>query len=681
MSLVPLPWWTSQSRISTRSSAVRVERVPRRDRDVVEEAEAHRPRRLGVVAGRAVHATRRTRASPPSSASTSATAPPAACSAASQEPGDDDRVDVERAAARARQALDRVDVARAGCTASSDVARRPRATRARSQPSQSRAPSSRSIATIRAGALGVRAGVVLAATTGGGSRSGRGHRAYGTRAWPLPARIEADVAVVGAGAAGLYAALTAAARRARASRSSPPRRSRETASYWAQGGLAAALARRRLARPAPARTPSAPGAALVRASAAARPVPRGAAHASRDLERARRALRRRPPRQPRARPRGRPLARAASCTPAAARPAGASCASSPALVAEDAAHRRSSRARAPPRCGSRDGRCVGVVCEDGRAIRAARASSSPPAAPPRCGRARPTRPARSASGCCSRTRAGAALADLEFMQFHPTAVTGVTGREGFLVTEAIRGEGATLHDADGERFVDELAPRDEVARAIVGDACARRARARVGLDMRARRPGAVPQRRRRAARGRPRPDARARPGRARRALRDGRDRHRPRRRARRVPGPLRRRRVRLHRPARRQPARLELAERVLRVRRAAPRSPALDEPRAPTRRRRRRPRRAAARRRAARRARRCGATPGSCATPRACSALLDDPHPLARLIAALRARCARRAAARTAARDFPETRPARSTGTTPSSRGDARRAPRFERWA
>ena len=62
--------------------------------------------------------------------------------------------------------------------------------------------------------------------------------------------------------------------------------------------------------------------------------------------------------------------------------------------------------------------------------------------------------------------AGADLADLEFMQFHPTAVTGVPGREGFLVTEAIRGEGATLHDLSGERFVDELLPRDEVSAAI-----------------------------------------------------------------------------------------------------------------------------------------------------------------------------------------------------------------------
>ena len=62
--------------------------------------------------------------------------------------------------------------------------------------------------------------------------------------------------------------------------------------------------------------------------------------------------------------------------------------------------------------------------------------------------------------------AGAELADLEFVQFHPTAIAGVPGREGFLISEAVRGEGATLHDAAGERFVDELQPRDAVARAI-----------------------------------------------------------------------------------------------------------------------------------------------------------------------------------------------------------------------
>ena len=58
------------------------------------------------------------------------------------------------------------------------------------------------------------------------------------------------------------------------------------------------------------------------------------------------------------------------------------------------------------------------------------------------------------------------LADLEFTQFHPTAVVGLKGKEGFLISEAVRGEGATLHGPDGERFVDELDPRDAVARAI-----------------------------------------------------------------------------------------------------------------------------------------------------------------------------------------------------------------------
>jgi L-aspartate oxidase len=79
--------------------------------------------------------------------------------------------------------------------------------------------------------------------------------------------------------------------------------------------------------------------------------------------------------------------------------------------------------------------------------------------------------------------AGAALADLEFLQFHPTAVTGVPGREGFLVTEAVRGEGATLHGADGERFVDELAPRDDVARKIAA-LMTQTGASSVALDMR-----------------------------------------------------------------------------------------------------------------------------------------------------------------------------------------------------
>jgi L-aspartate oxidase len=64
--------------------------------------------------------------------------------------------------------------------------------------------------------------------------------------------------------------------------------------------------------------------------------------------------------------------------------------------------------------------------------------------------------------------AGAAIADLELCQFHPTALAAPgTEHDGLLVTEAVRGEGATLLDAKGERFTDELAPRDEVTLAVL----------------------------------------------------------------------------------------------------------------------------------------------------------------------------------------------------------------------
>ena len=64
--------------------------------------------------------------------------------------------------------------------------------------------------------------------------------------------------------------------------------------------------------------------------------------------------------------------------------------------------------------------------------------------------------------------AGAALADLEFCQFHPTALAlPGSGHDGTLLTEALRGEGAELLDASGRRFTDELAPRDQVAAAIL----------------------------------------------------------------------------------------------------------------------------------------------------------------------------------------------------------------------
>jgi L-aspartate oxidase len=64
--------------------------------------------------------------------------------------------------------------------------------------------------------------------------------------------------------------------------------------------------------------------------------------------------------------------------------------------------------------------------------------------------------------------AGAELADLELCQFHPTALSAPGTRfDGLLVTEAVRGEGGMLLGANGERFTDELAPRDQVTLAVL----------------------------------------------------------------------------------------------------------------------------------------------------------------------------------------------------------------------
>jgi L-aspartate oxidase len=71
-------------------------------------------------------------------------------------------------------------------------------------------------------------------------------------------------------------------------------------------------------------------------------------------------------------------------------------------------------------------------------------------------------------------RAGAEIGDIEFVQFHPTALA-VEGAPRFLLSEALRGEGALLRNTRGERFMEryhplgELAPRDVVARAIVSE--------------------------------------------------------------------------------------------------------------------------------------------------------------------------------------------------------------------
>jgi L-aspartate oxidase len=70
-------------------------------------------------------------------------------------------------------------------------------------------------------------------------------------------------------------------------------------------------------------------------------------------------------------------------------------------------------------------------------------------------------------GLALAARAGATLGDLEFMQFHPTAID--IGRDPMpLASEALRGEGAVLINETGKRFTEELQPRDIVTRAIWG---------------------------------------------------------------------------------------------------------------------------------------------------------------------------------------------------------------------
>ena len=286
--------------------------------------------------------------------------------------------------------------------------------------------------------------------------------------------------MVGAGAAGLYASLCAARERARVTLVSA-RPLAETASYWAQGGLAAALAE----EDSPAKhledTITA-GRGLVRRSAAevlTEEAPecfedlvalgvhfdadrhgtlalglegghgmRRVAHAGGSAT-------------------GRRILRDLS-----------------AVVAEheriDVLEGRRAAAVGPG----------GVVLDDGRAL-AARATILATGGAAALWSRTTNPPGSFGSGLMLARDARATLADLEFVQFHPTAVVGLPGREGFLISEAVRGEGATLHDASGERFVDELAPRDAVARAIFNE-LSRTGATSVGLDMRGVDPGRFP---------------------------------------------------------------------------------------------------------------------------------------------------------------------------------------------
>jgi L-aspartate oxidase len=292
-----------------------------------------------------------------------------------------------------------------------------------------------------------------------------------------PSIVDAEVAVVGAGAAGLYAALTAAQAGARVALVSATPLA-QTASYWAQGGLAAALD--------PADSPDQhrrdteiAGRGAVRRSAA-QLLCREAPRAVRELEALgvafdgdgkgglalglegghshRRVV------HAGGSATGRRVVRQLS-----------------AVVVEEPRIEvlEQARAAAP---WTVDGRCVGVVLEDGRAVRARATVLATGGAAALWSRT--TNPPGSLGiGLMLAHAAGAALADLEFVQFHPTAVTGIRGREGFLITEAIRGEGATLLDANHERFVEELKPRDEVSLAVSRTMAAQDTK-NVWLDMR-----------------------------------------------------------------------------------------------------------------------------------------------------------------------------------------------------
>lgn len=148
-----------------------------------------------------------------------------------------------------------------------------------------------------------------------------------------------------------------------------------------------------------------------------------------------------------------------------------------------------------------DGRCRGVVAHVSTAAPVALLAPVTVIAAGGAGQLWATTsnpPGATADGLAMAHRAGVAVADVEFMQFHPT-VLAVPGTEPFLVSEAVRGEGAWLRNARGDRFMvaihprAELAPRDVVARAIQRQIVADESD-HVSLDLRHLDPAATRQR-------------------------------------------------------------------------------------------------------------------------------------------------------------------------------------------
>ena len=404
-----------------------------------------------------------------------------------------------------------------------------------------------------------RAGVVLERGRVGEEDAPRASVRY-LRAVDKPHRT--DVAVIGAGAAGLYAALVAAGERAQVALVSRSPLA-QTASYWAQGGIAAAID--------PEDSPEEHTADTLRAG-------RDAARES-----AVRALCEESPARVRDlqelgvqfdADRSGKLALGLEGGHSKRRIVHAGGSATGRRITRDlsaivATHERIRvlEPLAATSLATHDGRCVGLT---------ARARDGVPV-PIRAGAVvlatggmaalwqRTTNPRGAVgAGLTLASAAGAALADLEFMQFHPTALRLDGPRDGFLVTEAVRGEGATLLNVEGERFVDELAPRDQVALAIQAE-LEQSGEPAVSLDMRAVDVGRFPNIAAALAEVGLDPTRDLPAGGARCALHDGRGGGRPRR-ALVAARPLRRGRERVHGAPRRQPARLQLARGVLRVR-------------------------------------------------------------------------------------------------------------------
>jgi L-aspartate oxidase len=302
---------------------------------------------------------------------------------------------------------------------------------------------------------------------------------------PLVRKSETDVCVVGAGAAGLYTALCASREGVRVTLVSATTLA-ESSSYWAQGGLAAALSDDDSPELHLADTVTA-GRWMVQRSAA-RVLCDEAVQAVDDLA----SLGVRFDRDPQGH-----LALALEGGHSTRRIVHADGAATgrrllgtlSTLVARDQAIEVLEGRRAVTLL-TIDERCVGVRLDDDRTILAAAVVMATGGAAAMWARTT-NPPGATGNGLLLAHAAGAALADLEMMQFHPTAVVAANGRDGFLVSEAVRGEGARLLDAAGSQFVDELAPRDEVARAIQRQMVATRA-ASAYLDMRSVDPARFP---------------------------------------------------------------------------------------------------------------------------------------------------------------------------------------------